>query len=153
MNRITEQFMTYRECARHVWNTYFRFLDDGTHQFRNVDDELFAALALTSVPLSVAASYRQGIPCPFLIVHPTIHPNGTPALYAREDTNRTWRWTPLVLQSAVLLHFIAFFDWADDGVRDWRYYRARVQGYPADPTLIGSDLLLDIFDAEIQLIE
>ena len=33
MNDITESILRYRECARHIWNTTFQFLEDGDDDF------------------------------------------------------------------------------------------------------------------------
>jgi hypothetical protein len=38
--------MRYRECARSLYNTYFKDWGDGSHDFLNVDNGLFSALVL-----------------------------------------------------------------------------------------------------------
>jgi hypothetical protein len=46
---ITEIFQNFRECARHIWNTYFRTLDDGSHKFINVERELYESMVLEQI--------------------------------------------------------------------------------------------------------
>jgi hypothetical protein len=37
---LNTAMLRYRECARHIWNTYFQPLPDGWQQFINVESAL-----------------------------------------------------------------------------------------------------------------
>ena len=49
MRDITNEMLRYRECVCDIWNTYFRELEGGWHDFIPVQRELFCSLVLAQV--------------------------------------------------------------------------------------------------------
>jgi hypothetical protein len=152
---ITDLLQNYRECVRHMWNIYYRSLPNinTDRMFTEVEDELFRSLVFCQLFLWQDEKICiHGAAQPYLRVAPDIAPNGTAALWAREDADgRTWHWKELTLASAdIELHFMGYFDWGDkQGYRDYQKYRAEIVGYPADPSLEGAELLIDVADARV----
>jgi len=50
------------------------------------------------------------------------------------------------------LHFCGYFDWGDEGYRDWQYYEAVIVEYPAAPELRGARMLIEVMYAKVFLI-
>lgn len=142
----------YRECARHVWNTYFQPLQDGWHEFIGVEHELFSGLVLEQAGIDStrkSLEYIQG-----LRVRPVIPDIGhldvffvkTPTSGVRVVEWQQGRLTP----GALDLRFLGFFDWANlDDPQDYRFVRARVLA-THQPELEGCDVLLEYQAAKFE---
>lgn len=144
---VTEHVLAYRECARTVWNTYFRHLPDGWHEFINVDHELFVGLVL----VQSFDGYGFGSPGSGLVrLRPSFGPKGIEVLWARsEQEGRCWHWKARQLEpSQMELSFLKFFDWESEGIRDFRFVRARVVECIEAPDLIGADVLLPALECD-----
>ncbi|MBN8226279.1 hypothetical protein JYK02_02010 [Corallococcus macrosporus] len=142
LDRLMRQ---YRECARHVWNTYFQPLQDGWHEFIGVEQALLSGLVLEQAGIDStrkSLEYIQG-----LRVRPVIPPMGYLDVFlapARVPEDRVTRWRQGVLKPGeVDLRFLCFFDWAGmNDPQDYRYVRARVLA-TGQPELEGCDVLLE----------
>jgi hypothetical protein len=140
---ITGFMREFRECARHVWNTYFQPLDEGWHEFINVEHSLFAGLVLSRLglpdghPLRDPAGYY-----PAIGVVPEVPPHGLPIMFAEPGSGA---WKEARLSSADFdMRYVDFFDFAHlQDPHDFRYVHARVLGAP-DPLYIGKDVLLEM---------
>lgn len=129
MTELNLNMNRYRECARHVWNTYFRGQSNSEDLFLNVEYELFYALVLAPSGLEGEHKSPFDVPLPFLRVVPNpslrvlsvmIAPPGGP------DSNVYWKEVELE-PGDLELRFIDFFDWANpDDFRDYQYVRARI---------------------------
>jgi hypothetical protein len=144
---ITGFMRDFRECARHVWNTYFQPLEDGWHAFINVEHELFDGLALNRIALASTESDRHPDGYYAIIgVVPELPPIGLPVMYEDpQPGSSTVTWAEARLTSVEFdMRYIGFFDFANDqDPRDFRYVRVRVLGGP-DPLYIGKDVLLEM---------
>ncbi|MDO5312507.1 MAG: hypothetical protein Q4G55_03750, partial [bacterium] len=94
MTELNLNMNRYRECARHVWNTYFRGQSNSEDLFLNVEYELFYALVLAPSGLEGEHKSPFDVPLPFLRVVPNpslrvlsvmIAPPGGP------DSNVYWK--------------------------------------------------------------
>jgi hypothetical protein len=151
MEDVTELLQYYRECARHVYNMYFRLLDPGDILFDQVDDALFQTLVLRQ--LGVDATRRINVNEPFEYLHivPSMVSEGIPVMWGRKETMLKEVWHEIRLFPARLhVHFLGYFDWYNnDDYRDWHYYQGRIVSYPTNPALEGADLIIEVPHAKV----
>lgn len=144
---LTPFMREFRECARHVWNTYFQPLEEGWHEFINVEHALFSGMVLSQ--LGLPYDQQQKDPAgyyPAIRVVPQLPPCGLPILFVDpKPVNGCLAWAEARLASVDFdMRFMGFFDFAgDDDPHDFRYVRVRVLGGP-DPLYIGKDVLLEM---------
>jgi hypothetical protein len=151
MEDVTELLQQYRECARHVYNTYYRLLSTGDTLFDQVDDTLFQTLVLRQLLVDATRRINVDVPFEYLRIVPSKVPEGIPAMWGREETPLREVWHELRLfPSEIHIHFLGYFDWYnDDDHRDWHYYQGRIVSYPTNPTLEGADLLIEVPNAKV----
>ena len=159
MTELNLNMNRYRECARHVWNTYFRGQSNSEDLFLNVEYELFYALVLAPSGLEGGHKSPFDVPLPFLRVVPNpslrvlsvmIAPPGGP------DSNVYWKEVELE-PGDLELRFIDFFDWANpDDFRDYQYVRARIVashvGENEDGRYKGHDILLPAMYVQYEVV-
>lgn len=155
MKDVTSIFKNYRECARHLRNTYFPakgsfeeawdIIDD----FKEIDGQLFQSLVLKKLkPFTWEKLFKE--PIPFLQIlpsSPTI-----PILINRPSDDRNWYWDDPInslSQGDAELHFIGFFDWDQIEQPDWEYYRVRIFGFSKHSRLVGRDALIKTNHANV----
>lgn len=153
MNSISKEMNAYRECIRHLWNTYFlnQISEEenwNAHDsFEEISTRLFSALVLTpinksSYSKSHAYDAHQN-PLLFLHVVPSLEA-GVPVKINRE-INASGYWdhpVHFVKPNDVDLRFIDFFDFDLLGYRDFEYCRVRIVGASESEDLIERDALL-----------
>ncbi len=126
MKDITEIFCQYRECARHIWNQYFRFLQDGLDCFYNVQNELFDSLVLVQIGIF---DWHRNSDEPLNRVLLAPNPNlESLQLYFDQSSDQimhTYK-VETISVSSLKLAFIDFFDWDEQGFRDFTFVRAMV---------------------------
>ncbi|AFE06819.1 hypothetical protein COCOR_06224 [Corallococcus coralloides DSM 2259] len=143
LDRLMRQ---YRECARHVWNTYFQPLPEGWHEFIDVEHALFQGLVLVQAGMNLSATESFALmeairvrPCFPPVGHLEVFHAKTPTPKVREVQWQQGRLSP----GALDLRFLGFFDWANqDDPQDYRFVRARVFA-TEQPELEGCDVLLE----------
>jgi hypothetical protein len=160
MDDVTPLFSTYRECVRHLWNTYFRPIAEPTQDW-DVRDE-FDAISLSifsslvSQPLS-ASDHRLApawsadpAPLPCFRIVPAIE-HGTPILINR-DLPRSGYWdhpVSRVRPGDIELHLLRFFDFDQMGCRDYEYLEVVVHASPTYPEILGRAALIEFSHAKI----
>ena len=140
----TEHFLAYRECIRHLWNEYYRILDEGESDFvfierRMLDDLFFSRVKNRDFKAAPDGYYDE------VAVTYAVPPNGLSILVLNRDINPgTNTWERAIVDQSLDLRYIEMFDFWDppNGFRDFRYIRARVVGGQKS-TLVGTDVLLD----------
>ncbi|RKH82488.1 hypothetical protein D7Y21_28335 [Corallococcus sp. AB045] len=150
LDRLMRQ---YRECARHVWNTYFQPLEDGWHEFINVEQSLFHGLVLVQAGMENSRPDGSGLveairvrPCFPPVGHLEVFHAKTPSPEVREVPWHQGRLKPGEMD----LRFQGFFDWANlDDPQDYRFVRARVFA-THQPELEGCDVLLEYQSAKFE---
>lgn len=145
MQDVTDLMNNYRECSRNIWNTYFRAdscaLDSLYEQIRKL---LLEAL--------VARRLEQGSEMsPKLIVVPM---ESLPILIRRpsSDGNHYWDQEPELLAknaSRIQLEFIDYYDFFQEPVRDFRFYRCKVLKLPSHTQYEGREALVDVAHAKV----
>ena len=149
---ITERFNSFREAARHLWNTWFRAEPQEVQDWdlRDAYSEVYAALFNAMVkrhlPEEAAAiphlwSNESGMPSQYRLEPDCAQ---LPIMINRELCAEGY-WdhpTTTVEAGSVGLALIGLFDWDELGFRDFKYFRARILT-AADPDLIGRDALVE----------
>lgn len=137
----------YRECCRHVWNTYFQRMATGWHEFIDVDRAMFQGLVLSRLGRSVERGPPDSV-VEAIRVLPQIPPFGHLSVFYVEPPkppfSETVRWEEgLLTPGEVDLRLAGFFDWRNDNEpMDMRYVRVRAL-YSHQPEFAGKDLLLE----------
>jgi hypothetical protein len=143
---VTEIFETYRECARHIRNTYFstRASKDWNtiEDFEEVDDILFKKIIIDRVINSYSSHFKEIIENnTFLIV-----PNGSrmPLMISREKTGGYWDYPIEYLEPGdAEIAFRRYFDWDQHGLIDYRYYYGVILSSSKYPELAGHEVLIE----------
>ncbi|RKH35956.1 hypothetical protein [Corallococcus sicarius] len=143
LDRLMRQ---YRECARHVWNTYFQPLEDGWHEFVNVEHALFHGLVLVQAGMENVRPDASGL-MEGIRMRPCFPPGGHLEIFhvkTPTEGDRAVEWQQGRLKPGETdLRFQGFFDWANhDDPQDYRFVRARVLA-TQQPELEGCDVLLE----------
>lgn len=142
---LTLAVTRYRECARHVWNAYFQPMEEGWHEFIDVESALFSGLVLEQFKPrdGLLRKHPDGY-FEAITVIPSEAPRGLPVLHVREAAGQANQWSETRLDgSPIDLRFIEFFDFASyNSPHDFKWVRARVVG-PPESSLIGEDLLVE----------
>jgi hypothetical protein len=149
---VTDLMLNYRECVRHLWNTYFR-REAQPQQDWDLRDEFYdAALVLFK------ALVLRGLDVGDVKLLPDYFADQAPIMFLRLEVdgsseilvNRTGSsgyWddpVTVVQQGDCDLRFIQFFDFDDLGFRDFRFYRVRIVGSSRYRHLVGRDALLPV---------
>jgi len=148
---VTDLLQTYQESARHVYNTYFRYLDLGEQRFWKVDDVLFQTLVLEQLGVYESWRINDDVPLPYLRVVPIKTPKGIPALWRHAKPSLRWTLDETRLHADhVEIHFIGYFDWAvKPEYKGLNYYQGRIISYPLDSSLEGADVFIEITHAKV----
>jgi hypothetical protein len=160
MEDVTNYFNEYRECVRHLWNTYFRSVAeqinewDVRDEFDDIARALFASLVLhplgvNATELTPASSAQPKALRAFRIVPRTEH--GVPILINR-DLPRSGYWDhplDLVRPTDVELHLLRFFDFDQIGHRDFKYYEVLIAASETHPEIVGRAALIECEYAKV----
>lgn len=140
---ISEVLNNYRECLRHTWNTYFRILDEGWHEFINVERELFVGLVLVQVYDGYDFADDEGEYISTFSVELEENSGNVEILWSKEKKGGHWKWEEMKIgQGDIECRFIDFFDWNQDGFRDFRYLRCKIIDSKI-PHIVGADILIE----------
>jgi len=156
MEKATNIFQQYRECARHIRNAYYvpRNLSDGdiVEAFDELSILLFRHLVLGE--LGVNRELNDWLSEPASIF--PIVPSGDvcPIMINRKEQSDYWD-HPLteIKKDDLEMVFIDYFDWDDMDLIDLRYYRVRITASSVYPELIGSDALISTIYADVYYYE
>jgi hypothetical protein len=160
MDDVSHLFSIYRECVRHLWNTYFRPLAEPTRnwdvrdKFDTVARGIFSSLVLSPLSASNYELSREAHINPLALPGFRIVPNiehGTPILINR-DLPRSGYWDYPVSEvrpADVKLHLLRFFDFDQLGYRDYRYFEVMIHSSPTYPKIIGRAALIEFAHAKV----
>jgi hypothetical protein len=152
MTDVTDLMLNYRECVRHLWNTYFR-REARPRQDWDLRDEfydaaliLFKALVLRGPDVDdppLLPDYRRE-QAPLMSLRLEVDMTSA-ILVNRTGSSGYWDDPVTAIQQGDCdLRFIQFFDWWDLGVRDFQYYKVRIVGSSRYPHLVGRDALVPV---------
>ncbi len=147
----TDCFMAYRECVRHVWNTYYRVCPEGESDFIFIErqmlhDLLFSRVENREFKAGPGGYYDE------LVVTFDRAPKGTSILVLDRDVSPGMNtWKSATIDAELDLRYIGMFDfwWPPHGGRDFRFVRARVLGAKERPEIVGTDVLIESLDIRI----
>jgi hypothetical protein len=151
MRDITDIMNNYRECTRHLWNTYFRMVAprrsdvEAAFRFDAIKELIFRELVLAKIGKLDFQKPCDGEPWPFLAVRIPRN-RRSPALISRPsaDGNKYWDDPLRTLEGrGLILRFIDYFDWDEFNYIDCRYYKVRIVSLPGHPNLTGRDALIE----------
>jgi hypothetical protein len=160
MDDVTHLFSTYRECVRHLWNTYFRSVAepgqnwDLRDEFDTITRGIFSSLVLR--PLDVfdhelaPECSAEPSPLPSFRIVPAVE-HGTP-IFINRDLPRSGYWdhpVSRVRSDEVELHLLRFFDFDQLGYRDFRYFEVVVHALTKYPDIIGRAALIEFEHARV----
>ena len=152
MTDVTDLMLTYRECVRHIWNTYFRAEAepqqdwDLRDKFYDAALILFEALVLRGLDVGDAKLLPDysGNPPPMIFLRLEVD-SSSEILVNRTGSSGYWDDPLTVVEPGDCdLRFIQFFDWWDLGFRDFQFYRVRIVGSARYPHLVGRDALVPV---------
>lgn len=158
MTYATDVIQQYRIALRYLWNTHFwpDSSEEGwedVKQFNNLKLPLFVALVLRR--LDVRAADPTGIfGESFRVIPRVTHADTMAALHVDVGfDNRPGKcWTHVVgpfRPGDLRLTLLDFFDWEELNWRDFRYYRVRIDAFPARPESVGREGLVENLDADV----
>jgi hypothetical protein len=160
MDDVTQLFTTYRECVRHLWNTYFQPVAasasdwDIRDEFDAIARSIFSTLVLRPLDdfeheLSPASAERPVVLPGFRVV--PIPDSGVPILINRDMPRRGYWDHPVsrIRPAEVELHLIRFFDFDELGFRDWRYYEVFIHSSATYPDTVGRAALIECKHATV----
>lgn len=149
MDDITDRMMAYRECCRHIWNSYFLKVDwlereiDYWDYFDLINRTLLEDTVLKQVMEEQETQLNQDGYYEKVKVIPQLGPLGYLAMYGKPDGNTT-NWNIIELKSNDNdFRFIELFDWTVERVKDYQYARVRLVKSVEFPNDVGYDFLLE----------
>ena len=160
MNDVTHLFSAYRECVRHLWNTYFRPVAEPAQnwdlcdEFDTIARGIFSSLVLRPLDVfdhELAAEYsaNPSVLPGFCIVPAVEH--GT-SISINRDLPRSGYWdhpVSRVRPEEVELQLLRFFDFDTLGYRDYRYFEVLVHASTKYPDIIGRAALIEVQHARV----
>jgi hypothetical protein len=158
---VTQIFETYRECARHLRNTYFSTRDnevwDIIEDFEKVARVLFERLVLVQLVEErfcdgkfepEIGSMIKGIT---IMIAPSS--TGMPVMISRDNSrggNKYWDHPITQLETDdVEIVFREYFDWDQFGLIDFRYYLGTIVSSSKYPEIIGHQVLVETIYAKV----
>ena len=158
MNDVTHLFSTYRECVRHLWNTYFRPVAEPTQNWDLCDEfDIIARGIFSSLVLRPMEVFDHEL-APEYAAEPSVLPGfrivpGTP-IFINRDLPRSGYWdhpVSRVRPDEVELHLLRFFDFDQLGYRDFRYFEIVVHASTKYPDIIDRAALIEVEHAKVLL--
>jgi hypothetical protein len=151
---VTPLFDTYRECARHLRNTYFCARGprewDPVEEFSEVADLLFQRLVLDRLtteydPANAKAAEQNRL----LIVPVSIR---MPVMLSRDKGAHSGHWdhpVECLKPGDAAIGYRELFDWDEHALTDFRYYRGVILASPAHPEIVGHEALIETIHGRI----
>ena len=158
MRKVTDIFERYRECARHLRNTYFSTIEskdwETIKDFEAVDDVLFERMVFSKLEDVRSPRLSKARMSELLRLIPSSQ-HGVPVMISRDkgQTSGAWdnpidRLTPEDAEIA----FTGYFDWDSHALIDLRYYRGQILSSKKYPAIVGHALFIETQYAEVHYI-
>ena len=154
MRNVTSIFERYRECARHLRNTFFSTVE--SKDWEVIEDfDAFAHVLFDRLVLFRLEDGRSERLCEarmpeFLRLVPnSVH--GVPVMISRERAN-AGSWDHPIERLApgdAEIVFIDYFDWDDHALIDYRYYRGEILQSQKYPEIVGHELFIETQYADV----
>ena|SRR5437762_3010122 len=154
MRNVTSIFERYRECARHLRNTYFSAMEskdwEVIEDFDAVDRVLFERMVLYRLEDVWSARLSEPRMREFLRLVPS-SAHGVPVMISRErESTGSWDHPITMLAPGdAEIAFTDYFDWDDHALIDFRYYRGEVLQSQKHPDIVGHALFIETQYADV----
>lgn len=156
MYNITSYMNDFRETARHLWNLYFSkdSIDGGFHFelqecYVPLQNELFVTLIICRCQnISRDAKIIPDGICKTCLCSYKIVPLKQPIIIYDKKYPDNDAYNFYSFDDNIDLRMICFFDWSMVGIRDYRYYYARIVNSD-NKSFINRDALVEANDCEV----
>jgi len=143
---VTSTFENYRECARHIRNSYFSTREskdwDVVEDFDEVDRVLFQRLVLYRLADNYDSALERAVPENCLLIVPSSQ--RMPLMISREKKGGYWDYPLDCIESGdAQIAFREYFDWDQHGLIDFRYYRGLILSSAKHPEITGHEVLIE----------
>jgi hypothetical protein len=149
MRELNESIRTFREAARHLWNSAFRTGADwdARDRFSTVCAELFDAVVLAPAGTRGVRLPPMNEPEPAPLTALRVVPDsdsGIPIQINRSSPPSGYWDDPVdrVSPADVVLQFVRFHDFDELGLRDFEYLEVRIDKFLGQPHLVGRRALV-----------
>jgi hypothetical protein len=150
---VTSLFQTYRECARHVRNTYFSTVNTGDWDTVESFDEINAVLFKQMVLYRLEPTYAPRLDSVVEDNKILILPNSLcmPVMIGRDKSGGYWDHPVEKLEPGVAkVAFKRYFDWDDHDVIDFRYFRGLILESSQYPGIVGHEVLIETIYGKLE---
>ena len=154
MKKVTKIFQRYKECARHLRNTYY--IPNSEHDWDTLEDfdEVKVLIFKHMVLNELLEKYDdfEWFGKPFTNFEVVPSSDICPIMINREKQSGYWD-HPIekIGQADFKMAFISYFDWNSHDQIDFRYYRVRIIESEKYPELIDFDALIETIYADVFL--
>ncbi|MBS1144918.1 MAG: hypothetical protein H6R14_2324 [Proteobacteria bacterium] len=142
---IDDLMNRFRLASRELFNNYFRIDIPSSvdpwlveERFSNVQDELFQMMV--TEPASISRIGYGDLQTDIIV---EMRSDSVPWLLNRDKNSGYWDAEPNQVTRDAQLKFKAFFDWDQLSYRDNTYVRVLVVDWPAMPSVVGRDALIE----------
>ena len=152
MREITHLMHTYRECSRHLWNSYFSVRDDTSalwEAYEGIRALLLESLVVNELLLEDLGE-GDNVGPPILVVVPV----ATKAVLLIERPSASGRYWDqekdmVVGPDEIKLAFVDYYDFSEYPVKDFRFYLCKVLSFPRHEEYEGRAALVDVLSARV----
>ena len=151
---VTHLFETYRECARHLRNTYFSTRDshdwEVVEDFEEVARVLFARLVLRRLRDGYDATLVKAVESNRILITPDSE--RMPVMISREKHGGGYWDHPVghLQRGEATIAFRDYFDWDAHSLIDFRYYHGVILESSLHPELAGHEVLIETIYGRVQ---
>lgn len=150
---ITEAMNTYRECARNLWNIYFRGRAnigaslDAFEQIRNI---LFDSLVVSQL---FYGEDNEDHDVPPVVLRVVPRPRSLILIERPSGLGEAGYWDQekdmVVYPADIDLEFVDYFDFAQVPVRDFHFYLCKIIRFPSRAEYEGRKALIEALDGRV----
>jgi hypothetical protein len=155
MKDITNKILAYRDCSRHLWNSYFLNINisteeeiaiDNLDEFEAINSILLEDTILRHISDVQSFSRNKDNYYQAIRVIPNLGPLGFEARFASPAQNYT-QWEVIQLKADDNdFRFMEFFDWTITQTMENQYVRVRLISSSSLEKYIGYDFLLEAWN-------
>jgi len=150
---VTALFQTYRECARHVRNTYFSTIAtedwNTAESFDQINDVLFRQMVLYRLETTYAKRLDTAVEDnKILIVPGSLY---MPVMIARDKQGGYWDHPVKELEPGfATISFKSYFDWDEHDLIDYRYYKGIILESSRYSNIVGHEVLIETIHGKLE---
>ena len=153
MRDITDLMNIYRECSRHLWNTYFSGRENSggsLDAFSQITPLLFEGLIENELNYESEANVDELAP-PVLKVVPRERSPIIIKFLNKPGENNCWGEGKdiYVNSEEIELDFVDYFDWSQWPIREFHFYRCRIVRFASHPEFEGREALIEALNGRV----